>query len=199
MIKTDSRRIETRLERRRAKAAFRAEVAEQLAAVVPSQIEIDTEMRERDEIYFAQLYAEMDAADELYIRQRDQISEQEARFEAAALLSYFFGDYDFAYGAFESAHSAGWTRAYEIDAPLVDAVEVISVDTVMAALYPNAESPFMAFVQDEFPQASKRFREYCASIGAHYYADGKEDFFVWRGQIEAVRKGLTKVVVENLS
>ncbi|MDF2534222.1 MAG: hypothetical protein K0R18_379 [Bacillales bacterium] len=76
----------------------------------------------------------------------------------------------------------------------IDGVKVVNICRLIEVLF-----PVRSWNNPTYKEEGAKLREWLTANDAAYYADVKEDFFIWRGVDLAKKEGKTIVVVENLS
>lgn len=83
----------------------------------------------------------------------------------------------------------------EFLSPLNSAVKVINICDLHEAMYGDEYWTSMR----NYDQDCADLKAWCEEHGASYYAEGREDFFVFKGVEQAEQEGNRFVVVEDLS
>jgi hypothetical protein len=77
-------------------------------------------------------------------------------------------------------------------------IEIVNICDLLGILFPGYWDN-CNFTKYDYEETRNKVVEWCEANDSHYYARGRENFFIWEACNEAEALGKSKVVVEDLS
>lgn len=87
---------------------------------------------------------------------------------------------------------------YRWEASTSREVEAVNVCDLLEVLYPGYWEKEL-YTTITYESSRERIESWCTDHGAIYYARGREEFSLYEAAAEAMERGLTRVVYEDLS